>query len=297
MPWAALADDFHSHPKIIAAGLAATGLYARSLSYCACYLTDGHIPKTWAHAGQSGPKIARRLVQFGLWVETDEGYMIPDYTQFNPTREYVKQQRSDLQEKRAAAGRRGALKRWQYKDNTDSNDDGKPIANAMANGMASVMTNGWPPTPTPVLSQSSSAVKGAARAETGRPAAAAETLLEELSATVRWDPPKVAAARSGDEERAVAWLQASLSRDDVRNPGGWAWHGYQTGDWPSERKEGDGDMKGQNLAGSEINHADVLDYCAGCGGEHRMSVLDSGNGFCPACVAKASEKKASEGAE
>lgn len=291
MPWAALADDFHSHPKIIAAGLAATGLYARSLSYCACYLTDGLIPKTWAHAPHNGAKISRRLVQFGLWEETGDGYRIPDYTQFNPTREYVQQQRSDLQEKRAAAGRRGALKRWQcnpppgtpndskHDSKPDGKPDGKPIANGIANGMA----NACPPTPAPVLSQSSSAVRDAA--------AAAGSLLQELADTVRWDPPKVVAAMA-DEPRAVAWLQASLTRDDIRNPGGWAWHGYRTGDWPSEQKETADVGKGQNLAGHEIDHAAVLDYCAGCGAEHPMSVLDDGNGFCPECVEKANGEAA-----
>lgn len=282
MPWAALADDFHSHPKIIAAGLAATGLYARSLSYCACYLTDGHVPKTWAHDSTSGSKNARRLVQVGLWVETGDGYLIPDYNQFNPTREYVQQQRSDLQEKRAAAGRRGALKRWQCKPDNTTTDDSNGIANPIANDIANGVANGWPPTPTPVLSQSSSAVKDAA--------AAAGSLLEELAQTVRWDPPKVASAQS-DEPRAVAWLQASLTRDDVRNPGGWAWHGYQTGDWPSERKETE-DMKGQNLAGHEINHNLVLDSCVGCQAEHPMSVLDNGNGFCPDCVEAANGEAA-----
>jgi hypothetical protein len=137
MPFAALEDDFHSHPKVIAAGLDGAGLFARALSYCACHLTDGHVPGPWVKE-IAGTKIARKVTAAGLWQETDGGYLIPDYNEFNPTREYVEKQRSELSEKRAAAGRKGAQKRWQR----DSNADGKHDGNEMANAC--------PPTPTPL---------------------------------------------------------------------------------------------------------------------------------------------------
>ena len=44
MTWTKLADNFHAHPKLLAVGLAGTGLFARALSYAADYLTDGRIP-------------------------------------------------------------------------------------------------------------------------------------------------------------------------------------------------------------------------------------------------------------
>jgi hypothetical protein len=48
MAWARLDDKFHSDPKILAAGNAAVGLYARSIAYCADHLTDGVVERTWA---------------------------------------------------------------------------------------------------------------------------------------------------------------------------------------------------------------------------------------------------------
>jgi hypothetical protein len=44
MPYVPLDDHFHSHRKVLAAGLEAVGVHARSLSWVGANLTDGHIP-------------------------------------------------------------------------------------------------------------------------------------------------------------------------------------------------------------------------------------------------------------
>lgn len=44
MPYVPLDDHFHSHRKVLAAGLEAVGAHARSLSWVGANLTDGHVP-------------------------------------------------------------------------------------------------------------------------------------------------------------------------------------------------------------------------------------------------------------
>jgi hypothetical protein len=44
MSWAKLDDRFWMHPKVTAIGNEGAGTFARLLSYCSCYLTDGLVP-------------------------------------------------------------------------------------------------------------------------------------------------------------------------------------------------------------------------------------------------------------
>jgi hypothetical protein len=45
MAWVKLSDDFWMHPKVLDVGDATAGVFARLLSYCGCYLTDGLVPE------------------------------------------------------------------------------------------------------------------------------------------------------------------------------------------------------------------------------------------------------------
>lgn len=105
MTWARLDDNFHSHPSTMMAGLEANGLFARGLSYCAHYLTDGFIPREWAE--QQGPKRATtRLIGAGLWEQIEGGFIVVGYLKRNPSRARVEQERA--RERGKKAGRRGA---------------------------------------------------------------------------------------------------------------------------------------------------------------------------------------------
>jgi len=156
MPYALLDDTFHSHPKLVASGWAARGLYAAALSYCAAYLTDGFVPGSWIKTIGAG-RIAERLALHGLWIKSraaqrflitasdgeaetlvcpENGYVIQDYLEYNPSRRQIEQKR--LQ--KAIAGKRGAQKRW-HSDNIDhgtrhSETMAEPIAPAIAPAMA-----------------------------------------------------------------------------------------------------------------------------------------------------------------
>jgi hypothetical protein len=49
MAWAKLDDRFHRHRKVDDLSLEAIGLWTKSLSYCADYLTDGFVEQRWVN--------------------------------------------------------------------------------------------------------------------------------------------------------------------------------------------------------------------------------------------------------
>ena len=176
MAYALLDDQFHAHPKFMAAGLEARGLYVAALSYCACYSTDGFVPGSWVgHLGDH--KVQQRLADVKAWTPVkrnqrftltasdgvqerlaapEDGYLIPDYLDYNKSR---RQLAENLAQK-VEAGKRGGKKRWRADD--DDYDDclAEPmalaIAPAMATAMAPVMADGQLPArePAPALALS-----------------------------------------------------------------------------------------------------------------------------------------------
>ena len=94
MPWFRLDDGFHHHPKVRHAGNCAVGLWVRCATYSAQYLTDGHIDTDVANSTATDREIDR-LTAAHLWIPDDNGFLIPDYLDYNPS---------------AEAGRRGPQK-------------------------------------------------------------------------------------------------------------------------------------------------------------------------------------------
>jgi hypothetical protein len=113
MAWVKLDDHFFRNPKVIMAGRDARDLYLAALCYCGSGLTDGLIPAgvlrvLGAEADIDDVKAAAAaLVRVGLWHETEGGYEVHDYLNYNPTKERVIQTR----EARAEAGRLGGLQK------------------------------------------------------------------------------------------------------------------------------------------------------------------------------------------
>lgn len=172
MPYALLDEDFHSNPKMLALGNDGTGLYARGLSYCAHYQTDGFVPHSWANAAAENRRslLAKLIDQLawlplakgGTFTTTDRsdntvvvsaarerGYIVADYFDYNPS----SAERAAASAKKAAAGRAGATRRW-GRGSRHSTSHSNGIADAIADSMA----NGWqndgtprarPPSPTP----------------------------------------------------------------------------------------------------------------------------------------------------
>lgn len=92
MPWFRLDDSFHSHPKVIAAGNEAAGLFVRCGTYAAEHLTDGYLDRDIVLL-YGNPELAAVLVRVRLWHPRRRGWLIHDYLDYNPSREEVERDR------------------------------------------------------------------------------------------------------------------------------------------------------------------------------------------------------------
>ncbi len=91
MPWAALDDSFHDDPRLVEAGIAASGLYARCTTYCARHLTDGIVSAKALYRllddGDAAPLAA--LVNAGMLRPSGQRFEVVDYFPANRSREQV----------------------------------------------------------------------------------------------------------------------------------------------------------------------------------------------------------------
>jgi hypothetical protein len=117
MPWAKVDDQWFAHRKVVGLSLGARGLWTTVLSW-SCAQRSPQIPEhmvTFLAGGDPAAyDLALELVAVGLWVETDDGWEIHDW------REY---QEKSLSEKRADAGRRGGKASGEARRSNDSTDD------------------------------------------------------------------------------------------------------------------------------------------------------------------------------
>lgn len=133
MTWFRLDDQWLTHPTMQAAGLTGRALWLAGGLHCAQHLTDGRIDKHLIRvlAAQAGVKtsVATRLVELGLWTDEGDHYQMPNYLEYQPSKEQVankragwsrKKQLHDSPELKAAVRRRdgdrcrycGATVRW-----------------------------------------------------------------------------------------------------------------------------------------------------------------------------------------
>lgn len=117
MPWFKVDDGLHSHPKALAAGDAALGLWVRLGSWSSNHLTDGLVPGNVATL-LGKPAVLRKLVQVGLLDREGEDYRLHDFHEYNPSREKV------LADRAATASRVAAYR-------GRKNDSGNGVTNAV----------------------------------------------------------------------------------------------------------------------------------------------------------------------
>lgn len=110
MPWFKVDDHFHSHPKVVAAGNAAIGLWVRCGSYSSAYLMDGHVPAAKVREMGSRRELDA-LTTARLWVPSilpahlpgggDPSFLFPDFLEYNDSAEQVRQSRANNRERQA----------------------------------------------------------------------------------------------------------------------------------------------------------------------------------------------------
>lgn len=109
MPWVKLDDRFPSHRKVALLSDRAFRLHVSAICWCSENLTDGRITDRELPlvAKVRGVKAtAQQLADAGLWDRTDDGWMIHDYLDFNPSREQVLAERKKNAERQERFRRR-----------------------------------------------------------------------------------------------------------------------------------------------------------------------------------------------
>lgn len=137
MAWVRIDDQFTEHPKLVEAGPLAVAMQMAGLCYANRQLTDGLLPRkivarfmpSVCFDPETGEEItwkdvARRLVEIGVWDEVDEGYLIHDYLEYQPSR-------AEVEAEREAARQRMAELRAKRKQNKErgserSSEDVRP---------------------------------------------------------------------------------------------------------------------------------------------------------------------------
>ena len=126
--WFRVDDKFPDHPKAQGLSAAALAVWLTAGCYCGEYETDGRIPRTVAYRlaarfdPQSGlfedepPVIAQLCTvpdgfRYGLWERTNDGYLMHEFLQRNPSRRALEKERKRkrLYRKQASVGGRKPL--------------------------------------------------------------------------------------------------------------------------------------------------------------------------------------------
>ena len=137
MAWVKFDDHFDQHPKLAAVGPLGLALWTVGIAYCNRNLTDGFIPwsvartlLSWEYLAPPDEDGRRRvhrisvscgmvgddvhsddvialLVYAGLWDEVEDGYVVHDYEQYQPSRASVEESRARVTAVRSEAGRLG----------------------------------------------------------------------------------------------------------------------------------------------------------------------------------------------
>ena len=168
MAWFKIDDGLAFHPKVIAAGNSAMGLWVRAGAYCAAHLTDGRLPR--AMLGPLGGRVrdTQKLVDCGLWEATPEGWTFRNWHEFQPTKTQVEQER------RATADR---VKAWrERRSNT--------VTNGVTNGVTNAVGTPAPSRPDPSRKREGGATRATRLPDTWQPTPEHETRAREAGVDI-----------------------------------------------------------------------------------------------------------------
>lgn len=109
MPWVRLDDRFPSHRKVALLSDRAFRLHVSAICWCAENLTDGRIGDrelSLITRVRGVKATAQQLEEAGLWDRADDGWVIHDYLDYNPSREQVLLERKKNAERQERFRRR-----------------------------------------------------------------------------------------------------------------------------------------------------------------------------------------------
>lgn len=116
MGWVKIDDGLCTHIKTFTTlDLKSIGLWTLCLAFCAHELTDGFVPEEYivARVPRSDPdKSVAKLVNAGWMQKVEGGFYIPQYLDYNPSREGVEATRAKERDKKRKQGGNGAASRW-----------------------------------------------------------------------------------------------------------------------------------------------------------------------------------------
>lgn len=95
-----LADNMPDHPKVVGLSDGAFRLYVSGICYCSRFSTDGSVPKA-ALRSIGTSRAAKELVTAGLWITTDDGWLVHDYTDHQRSAAEIEEQRDRWRKKKA----------------------------------------------------------------------------------------------------------------------------------------------------------------------------------------------------
>jgi hypothetical protein len=133
MPWVRLDDQFPIHRKVGALSDPAFRLHVEALCWCARHLTDGVVSRddlSTVSRIRGAERYAAELVRRGCWSETDEGWVIHDYLEYQQSRSKVLQTREQRQKAGRAGGKRSGESRRSSKTAGQDANGSKDEANA-----------------------------------------------------------------------------------------------------------------------------------------------------------------------
>ncbi len=197
--WLKLEVDFTEHPKTFEAGHEAAWVLLRMMSWAKRHAPTGRVPKSADFGRLQTPQNLKRLVSVGYL--HDDG----DYWQIHQFAEH--QGPPPSSSARAAAGRRGAERRWAGAMPVAIAPDGKPDGNCHRSALAGATTE-LPPLLSAADGQSQGKpIAGAMAVAIGLPSSESESEPRSLPDPDLLLPPVVAGC---DRPRAKAAGQISL---------------------------------------------------------------------------------------
>jgi hypothetical protein len=101
--WVAIDDGFVEHRKVDGLSDRSFRLHIAALCYCGRNLTDGVLTERAVKVVRAivsgSPRHVRELAAVGLWLDTDDGYQVKDYLEYNPSAEQVIERREKAKER------------------------------------------------------------------------------------------------------------------------------------------------------------------------------------------------------